>query len=74
MGLKFIRIIMLFVLYLLFHLMYINIITVHFSYEGFTNEGINQIVLFEHVMIISVLILLQLFMKNEFYNLYIIYF
>src|SRR5699024_4695673 len=69
MGLKFIRIIMLFVLYLLFHLMYINIITVHFSYEGFTNEGINQIVLFEHVMIISVLILLQLFMKNEFYNL-----
>ncbi|MDW4520995.1 O-antigen polymerase [Staphylococcus saprophyticus] len=68
MVLKTTRIAMLFVLYILFHFLYLNVLTVHFSYEGFTSDGFEEVIFFEHIIIITILILLQLFMKNEFYN------
>lgn len=69
MLLKTTRVIMLFIMYVLFHLVYINLVSKHFGYEGFVKDGFEQTALYSHIIIISILILLQLFMKNEFYNL-----
>lgn len=69
MFLKSLRVILLLILYILFHLVYLYGVSKYFSYEGFVTSGFKEEQLLYHSIIIVILVILQLFMKNAFYNL-----
>lgn len=50
MLLKTTRVIMLFIMYVLFHLVYINLVSKHFGYEGFVKDGFEQTALYSHIL------------------------
>ncbi|MFS2235806.1 O-antigen polymerase [Staphylococcus hominis] len=68
MNLKLVRIFLMFILYILFHITYVDIIVPEFGYLGFVNKDYSFYMLLMHCLIILVLTSLQLFMKISFYN------